>query len=109
MSKKIFRVSGYIFCGLLICLCILLVITSSVFGAKKTVDILGFNVFMVEDDDIPSAPKGSAVLVKKGNAADLEVGKLVLYSKADLGGVPTLGYVRELEARDGLYYITVSY
>lgn len=109
MNKKIFRVLGYVFCGLLICLCILLVIASSMFGAQKTVDIFGANIFVVDNDDIPTAPKGSAVLVKKGNCADLEVGKLVLYINADVGGTPTLGYVRELEARDGVYYVTVSH
>lgn len=109
MSKKIFRVLGYIFCGLLICLCILLVVASSMFGAQKTVDVFGANIFVVDNDDIPSAPKGSAVLVKKGSCADLEEGKLVLYTKADAGNTPTLGYVRGLEARDGVYYLTVSY
>lgn len=109
MNKKIFRVLGYIFCGLLICLCILLVVASSMFSAQKTVDVFGVNVFVVDNDDIPSAPKGSAVLVKKGDCADLEVGKLVLYIKADAYDTPTLGYVRELEARDGVYYVTVSY
>lgn len=109
MNKKVFRVLGYVFCGLLICLCILLVIASSVFGAQKTVDVFGVNVFVVDNDDIPSAPKGSAVLVKKGSCADLEEGKLVLYLKADAGETPTLGYVKGLEARDGVYYVTVSY
>lgn len=46
-------------------LCILLIIASSMFGAKKTVDIFGSNIYLVETDDIQSAPKGSAVLVKK--------------------------------------------
>lgn len=109
MNKKIFRVLGYIFCGLLICLCILLVVASSMFGARKTVDVFGVNIFVVENDDIPTAPKGSAVVVKKGSCADLEVGKLVLYIKADAGETPTLGYVREIEARDGVYYVTVSH
>lgn len=109
MNKKIFRVLGYIFCGLLICLCILLVVASSMFGARKTVEIFGANIFVVENDDIPAAPKGSAVLVQKGSCADLEVGKLVLYIKADAGETPTLGYVREIEARDGVYYVTVSH
>lgn len=109
MNKKVFRVLGYIFCGVLICLCILLVIAASVFGAQKTVDVFGANIFLVDRDDIPTAPKGSAVLVKKGSCADLEIGKLVLYVNADAGEVPALGYVRELDARDGVYYVTVSY
>lgn len=109
MKKKIFRVLGYIFCAVLMILCILLVIASSLFGAKKTVDIFGLNVYLVDNDDIPSAPKGSAVLVKKSSAEGLEEGKLVLYLKEDADDAPTLGYVKELSARDGVYYITVAY
>lgn len=109
MSKKIFRVLGYIICALLIVVCILLIIATSLFGAQKTVGIFGANVFIVDNDDIPSAPKGSAVLVQKGTSADLEEGKLVLYLKADEDDAPTLGYVKQLAARDGVYYITVSH
>lgn len=109
MKKKIFRVLGYVFCGILMILCILLVIASSVFGAKKTVDIFGMNIYIVDNDNIPSAPNGSAVLVQKSAAADVEEGKLVLYLKADADDAPTLGYVKEITARDGVHYITVSY
>ncbi|MDE6728982.1 MAG: hypothetical protein K2J80_13760, partial [Oscillospiraceae bacterium] len=109
MSKKIFRVLGYIICALLIVICILLIIATSLFGAQNTVSIFGANVFIVDNDDIPSAPKGSAVLVQKGTSADLEEGKLVLYLKADANDAPTLGYVKQLAARDGVYYITVSH
>lgn len=109
MSKKIFRVLGYIICALLIVVCILLIVATSLFGAQKTVGIFGANVFIVDNDDIPSAPKGSAVLVQKGTSADLEEGKLVLYLKADEDDAPTLGYVKQLAARDGVYYITVSH
>ena len=77
------------------------------FGARKTVDIFGFNIYLVETEDIPSAPKGSAVLVKKGSAASLEEGKLVLYLNAN--DTPTLGYVKDLSARDGVTYITVNH
>lgn len=108
MNKKVFRVLGYIFCGVLICLCILLVISASVFGARKTVEVFGANIYVVERDDIPTAPKGSAVLVKKGSCADLEVGNLVMYIGSD-AGAPALGYVRELNARDGVYYVTVEH
>ena len=90
-------------------LCILLVIAASVFGAKKTVDIFGMNIYIVENDDIESTPSGGAVLVQKGSAADLEEGKLVLYLKADADDAPTLGYVQEISARDGVHYITVAY
>ena len=90
-------------------LCILLIVAASVFGAKKTVDIFGVNIFIVENDDIENAPNGSAVLVKKSRADDLEEGKLILYLKEDADDAPTLGYVRAVNARDGVHYITVSY
>lgn len=109
MKKKFLRILGYVLCTILMVLCILLIIAASMFGAKKTVDIFGFNIYLVETDDIPSAPKGSAVLVKKGAAAGLEEGKLVLYLKPDANDAPTLGYVKELSARDGVAYITVAY
>ena len=103
------RVFGYVFCGILMVLCILLVIAASVFGAKKTVDIFGINVYIVENDDIESTPSGGAVLVQKGSAADLEEGKLVLYLKSDADDAPTLGYVLDISARDGVHYITVAH
>ena len=107
MKKKVFRVLGYIFCGILMVLCILLVIAASVFGAKKTVDIFGINIYIVDNDDIENTPSGGAVLVQKGAAADLVEGKLVLYLKADADDTPTLGYVQAISARDGVHYITV--
>ena len=109
MKKKIFRVLGYIFCGILMILCVLLVVAASVFGAKKTVDIFGVNIYLVDNDDIENTPKGGAVLVQKDAAANLEEGKLVLYMKADEDDEPTLGYVQEITARDGVHYITVVY
>ncbi len=109
MKKKFFRVLGYVFCAILIVICVLLIIAASMFGAKKTVDIFGFNVYLVDNDYIPTAPKGSAVLVKKGKAAELEEGKLVLYLKPDADDEPTLGYVKAISARDGVHYITVAY
>lgn len=90
-------------------LCILLVIAAAVFGSKKTVDIFGVNIYLVDNDDIESAPNGGAVLVQKDTAANLDPGKLVLYLKADADDEPTLGYVQEIAARDGIHYITVAY
>lgn len=109
MKKKISRVIGYIFCGILLLLCILLVVAASVFGAKKTVDIFGVNIYLVDNDDIENTPSGGAVLVQKDIAANLTEGKLVLYQKADADDEPTLGYVQDISARDGVHYITVAY
>lgn len=108
--KKIFlKVLGYTFCVILIVICIMLIVAASMFGASKTVDIFGFNIYLVDNDYIPTAPKGSAVLVKKGKASELEEGKLVLYLKPDADDEPTLGYVKDISARDGVHYVTVSY
>lgn len=109
MMKKVFRVFGYVVCGLLIVLCILMIVSASVFGASKTVSIFGANVYVVENNELPTAPEGSAVLVKKCGPSDLEPGNPVLYLKSDENDEPVLGYVNGLAARDGVYYITVEY
>lgn len=109
MKKNILRILGYVFSAILIVLCILLVIAASLFGSKKTVDIFGSNIYLVETDDIPTAPKGSAVFVKRSTAADLDTDKLVLYLKADADDAPTLGYVKDITARDGVSYLSVTY
>lgn len=96
-------------CAVLIIMCAMLVFMSAAFSADKTVEVLGFNIYLVENDDIPTAPEGSAVLVKKCSSADLDEGKLVLYLKADAEDAPTLGYVKSLTARDGVQYATVTY
>lgn len=96
-------------CAILIIVCILLIIMSSAFGSSKTVDVFGFNVYLVENDEIATAPKGSAVLVKKCSSLELEEGKLVLYLKSDANDAPALGYVTALSGRDGVPYITVTY
>ena len=107
--KKFFRVLGYIVCALLIILCILLVITSALFGAKKTVEVFGKNIYVTDSDNFPGVPKDCAVLVEKTTAADLEQDKPVLYLKEDEDNNPTLGYVKEITQKDGVNYITVSY
>lgn len=109
MRKIFFRVLGYVFCVILIVITVLLIIAASAFGASKTVDVFGFNIYLVDNDYIQTAPKGSAVLVKKGKVSELEEGKLVLYLKPDAGDEPTLGYVKDISARDGVHYVTVSY
>ncbi len=108
MKQKIFRVIGYIFCTLLLILCILLIIAAAAFGSRKTVNAFGFNFYIVETDGIQSAPKGSAVIVSKTTAFDLQEGKLVLYAKADDSDECALGYVQNVYVVDGVYYLTLS-
>lgn len=108
LRKKILRVVGYIFCALLIVLCILLVISAAAFGSRNTVSVFGYNIYMVQTDGLEGAPKGSAVIVEKTTAFELSEGKLVLYSKDDDGKDCALGYVRNIYVVDGTYYMTLS-
>lgn len=101
MGKKIFRGVGYFFCALLIILCIIMIIATAAFGSQKTVDVFGYNIYIVDIDGFESAPKGSAVLVRKCGALELEQGNLVLWRNND--EQPALGYIREIILSDGVY------
>ncbi|MDE7193672.1 MAG: hypothetical protein K2O14_06840 [Oscillospiraceae bacterium] len=105
MGKKISRGIGYAVCVLLVILCIVLIVTSSLFGARGAVDILGFNVYIAETDEFEAVSEGSAVMVRRCEAYELERDHLVLYSR---GGKPALGYMDSAEMKDGVYTVTVS-
>ncbi len=107
-KKKFFRVIGYFFCALLLILCIILVIAAAAFGPRNTVKIFGFNLYIVQADGFERAPKGSAVIVKKATAFELDAGKLILYEKAEDPSECALGYVTEKTINDGTYYLKVS-
>ena len=106
LGKKILRVFGYIVCVVLMLLCILLIIAALVFGSRETVDVFGFNIYMVQTDTVPTAPKDSAVIVRKCSAFELDEGNLALYTKDDESKTPALGYVRNIEVADGKYFVT---
>ena len=106
--KKFLRVIGYIFCALLLVLCILMIISAAAFGSHNTVSVFGFNIYTVQVDGIEGAPKGSAVIVHSTTAYDLTEGKLVLYSRDDSMENCTLGYVRNVYVVDGTYYMSLS-
>lgn len=108
LGKKILRVIGYIVCGLLLALCILLIIATAVFGSRNTVDIIGFNIYIVQSDNITTAPKDSAVIVKKTSAYYLDEGNLVMYLGSDEEKTPALGYVKNIHVSDGSYIVTVT-
>ncbi|MBD5130292.1 MAG: hypothetical protein HDT43_10305 [Ruminococcaceae bacterium] len=108
MGKKILRVIGYIVCALLLVLCIALIIAASVFGSKNTVDVVGFNIYLVQSDNITTAPKDSAVIVQKTSAYYLDVGDLVMYLGSDEEKTPALGYVKNIYVSDGSYIVTVT-
>lgn len=108
MGKKILRVIGYILCVMLLVLCILLIIAAFAFGSKNTVDVVGFNIYIVQSDNITTAPKDSAVIVQKTSAYYLDEGDLVMYLGSDDEKTPALGYVKDLHVSDGSYIVTVA-
>lgn len=108
LGKKILRVFGYVVCGILLALCIVLIIAAAVFGSKNTVDIVGFNIYLVQSDNLTTAPKDSAVIVKKTSAYYLDEGNLVMYLGDDEDKTPALGYVTDIHVNDGAYIVTVN-
>lgn len=108
LSKKIFRVLGYIICGLLLCAAILLIVCAAAFGSRNTVDVFGMNIYIVQSEGYDKAPKGSAVLIQKTTAYDLSEGKLVLYTTGTGANECALGYVENIYVVDGQYYLTIE-
>lgn len=106
MGKKVARVIGYVLCGLMLVICILMIVTSAAFQSSDVVGVFGFNIYMVQTDDIQTAPRNSAVIVQKCELSDVINGKLLLYTKGE-NKTPTMGYAREYYAEDGVYYIKV--
>ena len=106
MGKKVARVIGYVFCGLMLVICIIMIVTAAAFRSSDVVDIFGFNIYMVQTDDIQTAPRNSAVIVQKCELSDVINGKLLLYTKGE-NKIPTMGYAKEYYAEDGVYYIKV--
>lgn len=83
-------------------------ISAAAFGSRNTVNVFGYNLYIVQADGFEKAPKGSAVIVKKTTAYALDVGKLVLYEKEDDPNECELGYVAEIKVIDGTYFLKVS-
>lgn len=106
--KKFSRVIGYIFCAFLLILCIIFVIAAAAFGSRDTVKFFGYNLYIVEKDGFEKAPKGSAVIVKKTTAFELDVGNLVLYEEADDPNDCAMGYVAEINIIDGAFFLNVD-
>ena len=106
MGKKVARVIGYVLCGLMLVICIIMIVTAAAFRSSDVVNIFGFNIYMVQTDDIQTAPRNSAVIVQKCELSDVITGKLLLYTKGE-DKTPTMGYAKEYYAEDGVYYIKV--
>ncbi len=105
LGKKISRGIGYVVCALLLILCALLIIVSSLFGAKGMVDIFGFNIYIAETNEFEAVSEGSAVIVRRCEAYELDKDSLILYMS---GEKPALGYMDGAEMKDGIYTVTVS-
>ncbi len=106
MGRKVARVFGYVLCGLMLAVCIVMIVTAAAFRSSDVVNIFGFNIYMVQTDEIQTAPKNSAVIVQKCELSDVITGKLLLYTKGE-EKTYTMGYAREYYAEDGVYYIKV--
>lgn len=107
MGKKVLRVIGYVLCGLMLAVCVFLIVTAAAFKSSDIVKVFGYNIFVVQTDEIPTAPRNSALIVKKCELSDVINGKLLLYTKGE-NKKPTTGYAKEYYAEDGVYYIKVQ-
>lgn len=105
-QKNFFRGFGYTVCVLLVVLCGVLAAASFAFGARGTVDVFGFNIYIAQTDEFESVSEGSAVFVKRCEPYDIEEGNLILYYSDEL--TPALGYTDDVRMVDGAYVITVS-
>lgn len=105
MGKKILRGLGYFFCAILIILCIVMILATAAFGSRKTVEVFGYNIYIVETDIFESAPQGSAVLVRKCEIQELQKGNLILWENDEQ---PSLGYIREITLSDGVYSLMLN-
>ncbi len=106
MRKKAARIIGYVLCALMLIICILMIVLSAAFKSSDIVNIFGVNIYLVQTDDIQTAPKDSAVIVRKCELSDVIKGKLLLYTKGE-EKKPTLGYAKDYYAKDGVYFIDI--
>lgn len=104
LGKKIVRVIGYVLCGIMLALCAVLAFASAAFTAEETVGVFGVNIYIVNEDGIPTVPKGSAVMVNPCAPYEADEGKLVLYKNNEK---LTLGYGNGYSVSDGVYQINV--
>lgn len=109
LGKKFFRGVGYFFCAALLLLCIMLAVLALGFGPQGTVGLFGFDLYVVDTDEIESVPSGSVVIARDCRPYDLDEGALALYNRNSDGvSAPALGYVDAVRMDDGVYYISVS-
>lgn len=96
-KKKFLRVLGYIVCALLFMICIVLIISAAAFGARNSVNVFGYNIYIVQKDDIEGIAQGSAVIVRRCSAGELVENNMLLYMN---GENPDLGYIKSVDNND---------
>lgn len=99
---------GYVLCAVMLALSVILIIAAAGFGSREVVNVFGINLYIVQAEGFEKAPQGSAVVVKKTAAFDVEAGKLILYQKGGDAEQYALGYVSETYVSDGVYYLSVT-
>ncbi len=104
MGKKVARVTGYVFCGIMLAACIFLAFVSWAFTSEETVDVFGINIYIAKGDNLTGVSDKSAVIVFSCEPYEVSEGKLLLYKN---GGKLSLGYGKSYSVNNGVYSINV--
>ena len=104
MGKKVARVIGYVFCGIMLAVCIFLAFVSWAFTSEETVGVFGVNIYVANGDNLTGVPDKSAVIVFSCEPYEISEGKLLLYKK---GEKLSLGYGKSYSVNNGVYSINV--
>lgn len=104
MGKKVARVIGYVFCGIMLAVCIFLAFVSWAFTSEETVGVFGVNIYVANGENLTGVPDKSAVIVFSCEPYEISEGKLLLYKN---GGKLSLGYGKSYSVNNGVYSINV--
>ncbi len=104
MGKKVARVIGYVFCGIMLAVCIFFAFVSWAFTAEETVGVFGVNIYVANGENLTGVPDKSAVIVFSCEPYEISEGKLLLYKN---GGKLSLGYGKSYSVNNGVYSINV--
>lgn len=104
MGKKVARVIGYVFCGIMLAVCIFLAFVSWAFTSEETVGVFGVNIYVANGENLTGVPDKSAVIVLSCEPYEISEGKLLLYKN---GEKLSLGYGKSYSVNNGVYSINV--